>query len=72
MVAGILPSFGALFGFDDEKDKEDPLMKTIKRGIICQRQREYDKAEVIFHAALSSAVEQVILDHSTLSLSSIL
>ena len=43
---------------EKEQTEVSPLITTIKRGILCMQLKEYDKAEIIFHLALSLAQQQ--------------
>ncbi|XP_064458425.1 tetratricopeptide repeat protein 19, mitochondrial-like isoform X2 [Ornithodoros turicata] len=52
-LGGILAFLGL------EKPKEDPLIHTIKLGILSWQRKEYNKAESILHVALKMAQEQM-------------
>lgn len=47
-------------GFEDELTKESPLITTIRQAMYCQKCKDYDKAELIYHAALNMAKEEVL------------
>ncbi|XP_015789814.1 tetratricopeptide repeat protein 19, mitochondrial-like [Tetranychus urticae] len=57
LAAGFISGLLSLLGWEDLLSKEDPFILTIKRGILCMQREEFDKAEIILHAALSNAVD---------------
>lgn len=55
ILCGILSSLGII---QEEEEKEDPLINTIKLGILNMQKKEYDKAEQLLHLALKIAQER--------------
>lgn len=55
-VAGLMQTIG--LGSEEEfKEEGDPLVMTIKRGILCKNRGQHLEAETIFHAALKMAAD---------------
>ena len=53
-MSGLL-GLGVWLGIIEDLEVEDPLILTIKRGIYCMQNEEYEKAETILHSALQMA-----------------
>lgn len=54
LVSGLI-GLGVWLGIIEDLEAEDPLVLTIKRGIYCMQNDEYEKAETILHSALQMA-----------------
>lgn len=57
-VSGLL----SYLDLEEESNPKDALILIIKRGILTMNEKEFDKAEIILHAALSAAQQQVSVE----------